>query len=199
VLERIARRDVIQRRRLLLRGMQSILRSAASRKSDDGSGYWVAPQYWFTPGLTRDASTHEHTEVLQVIPPLYHRVLPHPARRHFWEICKALEVDLIFLEDGVGFRGLRRVLRVLFEQFDIHGGQQKAQEIHFAGLPKIRVIFHNFELAKPWEKTGYPEPDYRELGRARILHIFRDRGDEEEEVTDPTDSDRLLSPVGSPG
>jgi hypothetical protein len=158
----------------------------------------VAPQYWFAPGLTRDGSTGEHTEVLQVVPPLYHRVLPHAARHHFLEICSALEVDLIFVEDGVGFRGLRRVLRVLFEQYDMHEGRQRAQEIHFAGLPKIRVIFHEYELAKSWEKSRYPEPDYRDLGRARILHVFRDRGDEEEEALDPTDFDFLLSPVGSP-
>lgn len=196
--ERMARRDVIQRRRILVRGLEKIFRRAASRQIEDGSGYWVAPQYWFAPGVTRDGSAHEHTEVLQVVPPLYHRALSHAARRHFLEICRALEVDLIFVEDGVGFRGLRRVLRVLFEQYDIHGGRQKAQEIHFSGLAKVRVIFHDYELSKPWEKSKYQPPDYGDLSRARILHVFRDRGEDDEQVLDPTDFDHLLSPVGSP-
>ena len=198
LLARIARRDEIQRRRILMRTLESIFRRAATRPPRTGTGYWVAPQYWFVPSLTRDQMAGEHTQILEMIPPLYHRALPHPVRRHFFDICRALEVDLIFLEDGLGFRGLRHVLRVMFEQYDIHGGSQPAREIHFAGLPKIRVIIHEYTLQKPLIKPKYPEPDYEEVGRARILHIFRDRGDDEEQAPTPDESDHLLSPVGSP-
>ena len=141
----------------------------------------------------------EHTQILEVIPPLYYRALPRPVRRHFFKICRALEVDLIFLEDGVGFRGLRHVLRAMFEQYDIHGGSQPAREIHFAGLPKVRVILHDYALGEPLIKSKYPEPDYEEVGRARILHIFRDRGGDEEQAPTPEVPDQLLSPIGSPG
>jgi len=199
LLARIARRDEIQRRRILMRTLESIFRRAATRPPKTGTGYWVAPQYWFVPSLTRDQMAGEHTQILEMIPPLYYRALPHPVRRHFLDISRALEVDLIFLEDGLGFRGLRHVLRVMFEQYDIHGGRQPAREIHFAGLPKIRVILHDFTLQEPLIKPNYPEPDYEEVGRARILHVFRDRGEDEELEPTPDESDHLLSPVGSPG
>ena len=148
-LERIARRDVIQRRRHLLRGLRSIFRTAAARKGRSGSGYWVAPQFWFVDGLTRDEFDDEDTNMLDVIPPLYYKILPRPARRHFFDVTRALAVDLIFVEDGVGYRNLRRVLRVLFERYDIDGGRRPLTEIHFAGLPKVRVILHNFDFQQP--------------------------------------------------
>jgi hypothetical protein len=195
---RVARRDTIRRRRILLRGLARIFRQAAARRSKLGHGYWVAPHYWFVPGLTRDRMDNEHTQLLEIIPPLYHRIFPHPVRFHFFEVCRALKVDLIFLEDGVGFRGLRRVLRVMFERYDIHGDREPLREIHFCGLPKIRTILHDFVLDEPLVKSNYPEPDYDDVGRARILHIFRDRGDEDEAAPEPELSDYHLLPAGWP-
>jgi len=195
---RIARRDVIQRRRMLTRGLQSIFKRAARRKKRSGSGYWVAPHYWFVDGLTRDQFDDEDTNVLDVIPPLYYKAFPRAARRHFFEICRALEVDLIYVEDGVDFRNLRRVLRVMFERYDIDGGRQPLADIHFAGLPKVRVMLHDYDFQEPPLKTKYPEPDYQHLGRVRILHVFRDRGADDEQATTPEEPDWILTPDESP-
>lgn len=195
-LFRLARRDQIQRRRLLVHGLETIFRRAARKKGRAGCGFWVAPQYWFVDGLTRDEITDDETALLEVIPPLYHRAIPRPARRHFFEIARAVEIDLLFVEDGVGLRGLRAVLRVMFERYDIDGGRDGLKEIHFAGLPKMRVIIHDYTLDQPWTHTNYPEPDYRHLGRVRILHVFKDRGAEDELSETPEDPDWIFSPAG---
>lgn len=194
IFERLARRNTIQHRRVIIRGLQSLLRRAGSRRRTAGSGYWVGLHHWFIHGLSRDEIDEQHAQLLEIIPPFYRKVFAHGARHHFWEICHALDVDLLYVEDGVDFRSFRRVLRVLFEQFDIHAGRQPLREMHFAGLPKVRVILHDFEPQKPWPKTKYPEPDYEDISRARILHVFRDRGDDVERSTSPNDYDFLFDP-----
>ena len=196
--ERIARRDVIQRRRMLIRGLESIFRRAARVKKRSGSGYWLAPHLWFVDGLTRDQFDDEDTNVLDVIPPLYYKAFPRAARQHFFEVSRALKVDLLYVEDGVGFRNLRRVLRVLFERYDIDGGRQPLSDVHFSGLPKVRVMLHDYDFQAPPLKTKYPEPDYQHLGRVRILHVFRDRGDEEDQAVSPEEPDWIFTPEDSP-
>ena len=82
----------------------------------------------------------------------------------------------------------RRVLRMAFELHDMFGSKGRAEEAHFAGLPGVRVLIHEVAPDAPRSDRlrGYPEPEYRTVGRARILHVFRDRG----EVEDPVDSPR---------
>ena len=196
--ERFTRRDVIQRRRMLLNGLESIFRRAKSRKDRKGSGYWVAPHYWFVDGLTRDETDDTETNVLDVIPPLYYKAFPRAARQHFFEISRALEVDLLYVEDGVSFRQLKRVLRVMFERYDMDGGRQPLADIHFVGLPKVRVMLHDYNFEEPPLKTKYPEPDYQHLGRVRILHVFRDRGEDEPQSVTPEEPDWLFTPDDSP-
>ncbi len=196
-IERVRWKDRVQRRRAIVKSLQTMFRRASRPRPSGGQGFWVAPHLWFIPALGRDEITFDHTRIMDVIPPLYRHAMPIEARSHFYEMCKALDVDILFVEDGVGFRGLRRVLRVMFERYDIDAGQQPLREIHFAGLPKIHVIIHEYGLDNPLDDEKYPEPDYREMGRARILHIFRDRGGEKEEIIDPVESDDIFSPVGS--
>lgn len=195
----IARRDEIQRRRAFLRTLESMLKQARRRRYEQSSGFWIAPQYWFVLGLTRDTGDRgrdeEQTQLLEVIPPLYHQAFPLSSRQHFHEVCRALEIDLIFLEDGVQWRGLRRVLRMMFEHYDVHGGAGRIEELHFTGVPRVRVIIHEFELGAEWERSKYPEPDFEDLARARVLHVFRDRGEEEVPQETPLDWDRLPSPA----
>jgi hypothetical protein len=196
----LQRRDEIQRRRALMRGLEKLLKHAARRRYDRGQGFWLAPHYWFISGMTRDVDEEqcdlaEGTMISGLVGPSYHRVLPHAARHHAHVLLRALEVDLIFLEDGVGFRGLRRVLRVLFEHFDMHGGRQRLEERHCAGLPGLRVVLHDYELGAPLQRKRYPEPDYDTLGRARILHVFKDRGESEELIDAPRDLEDVPVPV----
>jgi hypothetical protein len=76
---------------------------------------------------------------------------------------------------------------MMFEIYDVYGGRQRAEEKHFTGLPGIRVLFHDFDLSDSQHHghDRYPEPDYEHVGRARILHVFKDRGEAEDDAPVP--------------
>ncbi len=201
-IARLARRDEIQNRRRLVSGLELLFKRAARRKYKCGSGFWIAPHYWFIGGLVRD--THEEevdfkegTLLSGTIGPAYHRIFPRCVRHHLYLILRALQVDLIFVEDGVGFRRFCRVLRMMFELFDIYGGRRRADEIHFQGVPGMRVLIHEYVLDEPFKSELYPEPEFENLGRARLLHIFRDRGEQPERLDVPLDSTHTPVPVGA--
>lgn len=186
----LRRRSELLCRRALRKGLERIFKEAARRKFERGSGYWVAPHHWFVTHLTRDVDE----DVLGHVGPSYARAIPLAARRHFHQVLGALEVDLLFVEDGVRFSSLKRVLAMLFEHYDIFGGARLADERHFSGLPGVRVMLHDYVLDEPFRAKGYPEPEYEDLGRARILHVFRDRGDATEDASEPRDADWLPAP-----
>jgi hypothetical protein len=201
-LRRLGRRNEIQLRRKLLGGLERLFKLAASRKFRRGSGLWIAPHLWFIPGLTRDTPEEEvdlerGTLFSTIIGAPYHRILPRSVRHHAYVMLRALQVDLIFVEDGVSFKRFCRVLRMLFEIYDIHGGRRRADELHFSGLPGIRVVIHEFQLDEPFRSEKYPEPEFENLARARILHVFRDRGGEEELLETPPDFSFLPAPSGA--
>ena len=124
----------------------------------------------------------------------YHRIFPRAVRNHLYLILRALQVDLIFVEDGVGFRRFCRVLRMMFEIYDVYGGRRRADELHFTGVPGVRVMIHEYQLDEPFRSEVYPEPDYENLGRARILHIFKDRGEQDEPLETPQDFTNMPMP-----
>ncbi len=198
-LERLARRDEIQKRRRLVGGLERLFKIAARRSFKCGSGFWVAPHYWFVPGLSRDTQEDEinlaeGTVLSGIIGPPYHGLFARSVRHHVYQILRGVQIDLIFVEDGVGYRRFLRVLRMLFEVYDMHGGRRRAEEVHFHGLPGTRVMIHEFELNEPFRSEVYPEPDYENLGRARILHVFRDRGEQITPLEEPLDTTRLPAP-----
>jgi hypothetical protein len=199
--ERLRRRAEIQARRRVIGGLERLFKLAAGRPSRGGSGYWVAPHLWFIAGLMRDGDDEpdlaDNTILSRTAGPPYHRVLPRAARHHMYRMMRALQVDLIFVEDGVGFRRLRKVLRVLFEVYDIHAGRRPAEEVDFRGLPGTRVLIHDFQFDEPFRSEVYPEPKYDYLGRARILHVFRDRGEQEEPLESPFDYSHTPAPAGA--
>jgi hypothetical protein len=201
VWERLRRRVEILSRRRVIAGLERLFKLAAGRPSRGGSGYWVAPHLWFIAGLMRDGEDEpdlaDNTILSRTAGPPYHRVLPRAARHHLYRMLRALQVDLIFVEDGVGFRRLRKVLRVLFEVYDIHAGRRPAEEVDFRGLPGTRILIHDFQFDEPFRSDTYPEPKYDYLGRARILHVFRDRGAQEEPLESPFDFGRTPAPAGA--
>jgi hypothetical protein len=192
---RLRRRHEILQRRLLLRGLSRLFKRAAGVSFERGEGFWVAPHLWFALGLSRDEdgdeAEGESGSIEQIVGPRYDRLIPLPARSHMHQVLGALRVDLIFVEDGVGFRRLRGVLKVLFEVYDVHGGDAPLLERHLTGLPGVRCILHDVAPETPFRGGDYPEPDYEGVGRARVLHVFRDRGDATDRVAPDPSRDRL--------
>ncbi len=183
-LWRYERRDEIQKRRVLVSGFQKLFKRAARRVFKQGQGYWLGPQHWFIVGMSRDVpedELHDDDSLFdEIIGTPYFRLFPREARNHFLQMMQALQIDIIFVGDGVGFRRFRKVLNCLFEVYDMHGGKQRAEERHFVGIPKTRVVILDLEPESRKEERAYQEPDYDQIGRARILEIFRDRPDHEE-------------------
>jgi hypothetical protein len=199
VRQRLARRYEIQLRRRLMAGLERLFKLAAGRSFHQGSGLWIAPHLWFIPGLTRDTQEQEldleqGTILSGIIGKPYHRIFPRSVRHHMYQILRALQVDLIFVEDGIGFKRFCRVLRMLFELYDVYGGRRRADELHFQGIPGIRVMIHEYQLDEPFRSEVYPEPDYENLGRARILHVFKDRGEQDEPLETPPDYTNVPMP-----
>jgi hypothetical protein len=199
-LRQLLRRDIVQKRRLLVRGLRRLFKRAARREFVCGEGYWIALQYWYSQGMTRDVEEEdldleEGGAITEIVGPPFDRVFSRAVRHHYAQIMAAAELDLVFVEDGVGFRGLERVLRILFEVYDVHGGRQRVEERHFIGLRRIRVVIHDYGVSNPYKSDVYPEPGYEEIGRARILHIFKDREEEPERVSPNLDITNLPVPV----
>ena len=191
VMHIIARRDQVQRRRLLARGFESLFKGAAARSYDRGSGWFLAPHLWFSRGMARDDDDQDDYDyrndpfLFDRVGLPYNHVFGRAARHHFYELMSTLEIDLLFVDDGIKYRAFRRVLRVFYEHFDVQ--RRAIDERHLVGIPGVRCVIHEYTLGNPYKDERYPEPDYDEIGRGRILHIFRDRGKEEEPLEVPTD------------
>lgn len=188
----LARRDQVQKRRRLVKGLERMFKLVSDREFERGAGYWVGAHHWFVLGLSRDESEstfdlRRDTWMRQHIGPSFESCIDWPARQHLHHVLWCLDVDLIFVEDGVGFRGLRRVLRMLFDLYDTFGATRRLEERMLVGMPGIRAIIQEVGLEKPLDSKTYPEPDYEDIGRARVLHLFKDRGGDVEPVEIPTD------------
>ena len=182
------------------RGLRRLFKHAARWRHVRGQGYWIGLQHWFVLGLSRDEEDEntgwtQRPIMQQTIGPPYHRVFTRAARAHFARVMSALEIDMIFIEDRVGFRRFRRVLGVLYEIYDIHGGRQRIEEMHFSGLRGCRVIVCEVTPDEPFRSDAYPEPDYDDIGRARVLHVFRDREDDAVDTPSPRSSTGRPVPV----
>ena len=188
--ERLVRRALIRRRRVLMRRLERLFKIAARRRYVRGAGFWLAPHLWFITHLSRD----DDDEDLWLVGPSYRGFVPHAARHHLHEVLRGVEVDLLFVEDGVGFRRLKRVLAMVFEYWDMFGARP-IEERHFTGLPGVRVVVHEHPGERHLRPKSWKEPDYEGVGRARILHVARDRPDDVETVLDPHGSDAAPAPA----
>ena len=111
-------------------------------------------------------------------------------RRYIGAILRKLEIDVMFLEDSITWKDVRRVLGVMFETYD--QGRAPLRERHFVGLPRVRVVIQE-EAADAEPPKAIPAgdpfagPDAM-AGMTRVLLITRDRGDKDEiEELDPVD------------
>jgi len=198
VQERLQRRSDIQARRRLIDGIERIFKAARRRKYRNGHGFWLAPHRVLWNGLRRDEPEPEPIDGHMVhdnVGPPYHRVIPPLARHLAHKVFHSLAIDLIFVEDHVNVRQLKRVIRRIFELHDKQPGRP-AEELHFVGLNGTRVLIYEFQFDNPFESKTYPEPKFTALGRARILLVFRDRSESEELVEPPFDISRTPAPIG---
>jgi hypothetical protein len=190
VRDRLVRRDEIQLRRQAYRSLTTLFKKAIADRGPRGGGFRFAPQWWFITNLERvppdTGGTDEPTPPRPTGSP-YLRAFTPRVRQHFHAMFRAVQVDMIFIEDGVNHRMLIKVLRVLFEHFDKHGTKRAVDDHSFRGLTKVKVMIHDYTPGKPFQSTTYEEPEFDEMSRARILHIFRDHGGDEAEVEDPFD------------
>ncbi len=196
LFERLRRRDVIQRRRRVVRGLVKTFKHHRARSYDKGCGFFIAPHLWYVSALTRDEDEDETPDGM-LLPP-WHVLIPLAARSYLYEVLEGCSVDMLFAEDGITHRQLITIVRMLFEHHAIHAGRLRITERHLFGVRGVRVVIHELGGDEPFQARGYPEPDYEMLGRARILHLFRDRGGAEEEVSTPRASDFVPSGTSPP-
>jgi len=194
----------IRCRRQLTRGLEHLFKRAARRRLPANSGLLLGLQHWFVSGLRTDANEdylHDRDATVfdGIIGRPFHKIFTRLTRFHFWQITSALEIDLIYIERTVSFKRFVKVLRQMFEIYDMHGGTVRAEDLHFQGLTGVRVIIHDIAagtIQPPEYKNSrlehYPEPEYKELDRARVLHVFRER--QESDVETPTPGETNWAP-----
>ncbi|MFO0937944.1 MAG: hypothetical protein U0798_15690 [Gemmataceae bacterium] len=201
--DRLVRRDEIQLRRYGFRGLKKLFKRAGLQKGTGGSGVLFAPHWWFIEGLDReeepDGDGDEDYDIgrLRRVGPSYDSILSPRVRQHWYTVLRAAEIDLIFIEDGVNYKSFERVLRQILEIYDRSAGQRKAEDHFFRGIPKVKVMIHDYAPGQSFNPgNDYPEPQFMELSRARVLHVFKDRGDVTELEDVPFDMSWEPEPLG---
>ncbi|MGL6094957.1 MAG: hypothetical protein ACRC7O_04020, partial [Fimbriiglobus sp.] len=190
VKSRLARRDEIQLRRRVFRGIRTVFKLAFGERGRRGGGYWFAAHWWFVDAIGREEPARGTADDSQrpVGPGFADAFGPRP-RQHLHAVFRAVAVDMVYIEDGVNLKAIERVLRALFELYDVHGGKRIAEDHHFRGVPKVCVMIHEYAPGTKFRTApGYKEPGFDDLSRARVLHVFKDRGGEKAEIEFPYDS-----------
>ena len=85
----------------------------------------------------------------------------------------------------------------MFEIYDKSAGQRRAEDRHIlGGSAKVRVMLHEYAPGNPFQPdNGFPEPTFDEVSRFRVLHLFKDRGGQDDEVSPPFDFSYEPSPL----
>lgn len=200
VKDRVVRRDEIQLRRRFLKGLAKLLKQSALLVPEEGGGFWIAPHWWFVETLLWEApakgqAAEQGTTTLRPVGPTFEKLFGPRVRQHVHAVLRAAQIDLIYLEDGVNPRKLEKVLRQLLELYDVHGGRRRAEDHHFQGIPKVRVMFHEYAPGNEFRSDVYPEPKFDDVSRFRVMHVFRDRDESEETVEPPFDFSWEPSPL----
>jgi hypothetical protein len=168
--------DFIAKRRVFYRGLKRLMKICHASTFRDGAGYILIPHCYFVEGLHRDDRT-ENLEEDRVIGPGFQVLWGLRVRRFLYRVLEAMDVDIIYFEDGIQFQSLKAVFEILFEFYHNRGPRFRIEDYHFTGLTGIRVFV---EMIRPDqhrpEKEGYPETHFSNLSQARILMVFKDRG-----------------------
>lgn len=196
VWDRFSRRAEIQYRRLITKGIERLFRDVKDRRYSAGHGYWFAPHLWFVTGMTRDEVTTDGEPGFfsEIVGTPFRELFNIATRHYLYNLLRNAQIDLIFVEDGVNFRNVVRVFRRLFELADKQPGR-RAEDVHFSGLTKVKVMFHDLDIDEPFTSETYPEPKFHPLARVRVMHLFKDRGDQEEPLETPFDFDYSPTPI----
>jgi len=179
--ERLDQRTTELKRSALIEGLRQVFELVGQFDYEAGEGFLIGIQHWFMLGLARDRDEEDFdprrdTFLFGHTGPAFARFVPHPARQHFRGVMRALDIDLIFLEDGVRFDQFTLVLEALFEHHDNHAGSVPADDRFFTGITGIRVVIQETGMLEPMRSHEFKEPSYEDIGRARVLHVFKDRG-----------------------
>ena len=104
-----------------------------------GGGFWLAPHWWFVDGVGReDADANSDDTAPPLVGPPYHRAIPARVRQQAHAMLRATQVDMIFIEDGVTFKNIERVLRIVTELYDVHAGRRRAEDSASAACRRSR-------------------------------------------------------------
>ena len=200
VRDRLVRRDEIQLRRQFFRSLATLLKRVKLATPSAGGGHWFAPHWWFIDSVQWEEPQPRgggEFEQLKPVGPGFGEAFPLRVRQYLYRVLRAAEVDLVYVEAGVGPRTFVKVWRALFEAFDRSAGLRRAEDHHFLGLAKVRVMIHEYAPGSPFAAPdGYPEPKFDEVSRFRVLHAFKDRGGEDVEVSPPFDFSWEPTPLG---
>jgi hypothetical protein len=176
-------------RQLVIALVEKNLLLARSGLRDRGEGFLFAPHWWPSDRMYRD-SWHEDDLSEGSAGPDFHRHYGRPRRRLLRRILRALSIDLIYIEDGVPAARLGEVMRFLFRQYDATGGDggqgERLAERHLVSPPGIHLSLQEIEIDErkfPVE-SGYHEPSYESLSRARVLLVLRERGGDDDVPAD---------------
>ncbi len=190
----LARRFHVTLRRRFRRSFQLLFKQLRRETPPDGTGYLFCPHVWLVPGVVRDIEARDRSSSQVVGPsfygPPYNQAFTSRERRYIGAVLRDLQIDIVYFEDAVTWKDIRRVLTIAYEIHD----QRRAplRERHFMGVPRVRVVIQE-EAAEAEAPAAIPAKDPAALpetspGHARILLILRDRGTREDElVPDPAD------------
>jgi hypothetical protein len=203
VKDRLIRRDEIHLRRQLFRGLNKLIKRGVEVRKEKGGGFWLAPHWWFIEGLGREdggksrrTDDGSESELLRRIGPPFSEVFGERPRQHLHQVLRAVQIDVIYIEDGVPLKSLTKVLRAVFEIYDVHAGKKIVDDHSFQGIPKVRCMVHEFSPTRTIPPVShYRQPKFDDLSRGRVLHIFRDKGEYEEVIETPRDFDYVPSPA----
>lgn len=185
----LARRFHVVLRRRFHRSFQKLYKRLRAETPPEGTGYLFCPHVWLVPGVVRDVDQRELTGTPSYGPP-YAQAFDGRIRRYIGAVLRDLQIDLLYWEDAITWKDLRRVLTIAYEIHDQRRSPLK--ERHFSGLPRLRVVIQEEAAEADGPQiipTGEPEALAESAtGYARILLILRDRGNREDaDVLDPAD------------